>query len=412
MYRFAPYITSELTINKLRIALFNYICASQNGEQFIVRFENTNQDKNSEEKDKEILEILEIFGIKYDGLYYQSENVKYHLQFASSLMDKKKAFACFCTDEELEKSPTYSGKCLNITQEEILNNNLPFTIRIKKPDGSISFEDSIKGKLTFDSNEVDSFIIMTKEKYPTYNFACATDDMIQGIKYVIREENHIKNTPKQEHIRRALGYHEPINYTHIPALLNCDNISVKSLLDEGFLPEAITNYLILLEMDTPKKIFSLSDTFKFFDIKKLTSSKKEFDIEKLKDINKEHIKRLSDIELSKIIGYSCATLGALAKLFTKECSTTLEIKLKIDKIFSQKSSFKFEDDLKDLKDIIKNAPYFENFDDFFKYLKEKTELSDKDLLEILEFLILKDKSSINLEKIYPFIKNYLMEIAR
>jgi len=186
MYRFAPSPTEDLHVNSLRIALFNFICAKQSGDMFVVRIEDTDKKKNIEGKDQEILELLAIFGITYDSLYYQSENFKYHLQFASYLMDKKKAFACFCKEDEL-KSEKYSGKCLHVSEEELLNNNLPFTIRIKKPENSITFKDTIKGKMNFSAEDVDSFVIMKKEKYPTYNFACAIDDMIQGIKYIIRE---------------------------------------------------------------------------------------------------------------------------------------------------------------------------------------------------------------------------------
>jgi len=163
MYRFAPSPTGDMHIGNLRVALFNFICAKQSGDMFIVRMEDTDKAKNIENKDKEILDILAIFGITYDSLYYQSENLKYHLQFASALMSKGKAFACFC------KTDKCSGKCVNISQDELLNNNLPFTIRIKKPMDEISFKDTIKDEIAFKSEDVDSFVIMKKDKYPTYN---------------------------------------------------------------------------------------------------------------------------------------------------------------------------------------------------------------------------------------------------
>ena len=413
MYRFAPSPTADMRISDLQIALFNYICAKQSGAMFIVRMEDTDKAKNIEGKDQEILDMLSIFGITYDSLYYQSDNFKYHLQFASSLMDKKKAFACFCTEEELQ-TDKYSGKCLHVSDEEILNNNLPFSIRIKKPDLDITFTDTIKGKLTFESDEVDSFVIMEQNKYPTYNFACATDDMLQGVKNIIRHEEHIFNTPKQEHIRKALGYNEEIKYTHIPKIQNTnDNESrVKWLLDQGYMPEAIINYLILLSYEAPSEIFTLADVISWFQFTNLSKTPKKFDINRLKLINREHIKLIEDVELSKRIGYSCASIGKLAKLYTSEVDTTAQIKVKVDLIFSQKKSDEYQEGLDKLKAIIKDAPFFENFDEFKKYLEEKSKIKGQKFLNLLKILFIGEESGPDLDDLYPLIKNYLQEIAR
>lgn len=401
-----------MNINNLRIALFNFICAKQKGDMFIVRMEDTDKEKNIDGKDQEILDILAIFGISYDFLYYQSENFKYHLQFASSLMDKKKAFACFCTDEELT-ADTYSGKCLHVSEDELLNNNLPFTIRIKKPTNSITITDTIKGKVSFSEDEVDSFVIMNQNKYPTYNFACATDDMIQGVKYIIREENHLSNSPKQSHIREALGFVQTIEYTHLPSILNKDSkTSVKNLLDAGYMPEAIINYLLLLGNKTPTEIFSLTEALQWFDLKNISQSPELFDINKLRFINREHIKLIEDVELSKRIGYSCASIGKLAKLYTQEVDTTAEIKKKIDLIFSQKKSDEYQEGLDKLKSIIKDAPYFEHFDEFTKYLEEKSKIKGLKFLNLLKILFIGEESGPDLADLYPLIRNYIQEIAR
>jgi glutamyl-tRNA synthetase len=408
MYRFAPSLTKNMNIDNLRIALFNFICAKQTGDMFIVRMEDTDKAKIIEHKDQEILDILAIFGITYDSLYYQSENFKYHLQFASTLMNKGKAFACFC------KTDKCSGKCINISQDELLNNNLPFTIRIKKPIDDIHFEDTIEGEITFKSEDVDSFVIMRKDKYPTYNFACSTDDMIQGIKYIIREEAHISNTPKQEHIRKSLGYEEEIKYAHLPSILNTkdDQSNVKWLLDKGYMPEAIINYLILLGNEVPTEIFSLAEAMTWFKLDKVSKSTEKFDINKLKFLNKEHIKLVEDVELSKRIGYSCASIGKLAKLYTQEVDTTAQIKEKVDLIFSQKKSDEYQEGLDKLKDIVKNAPYFENFNEFKKYLEEKSKLRGQKFLNLLKILLIGEESGPDLGDLYPLIRNYIQEIAR
>ncbi len=393
MYRFAPSPTQEMNINSLRIALLNYICAKQIGDMFIVRIEDSDKTKNIEGKDQDILDILSIFGINYDTLYYQSENFKYHLQFASFLMDKKKAFACFCTQDEL-KTEKYSGKCLHVSDDELLNNNLPFTIRIK--------------------NDDDSFVIMRQDKYPTYNFACATDDMLQGIKHIIRDKEHLINSPKQEWIRKSLGYNEKIKYTHIPAILNenYNEGNVKWLLDQGFMPESIINYLILLSNEVPTKIFTIAEAMEWFELEKISNTPAKFDIDKLRFINREHIKLVEDVELSKRLGYSCASIGKLAKLYTQVCNTTSEIKEKIDTIFAPKKSEEYKESLDRLKKIMKDAPYFENFDEFKKYLEQKSGLEDKNFLMTLRILLTGKESGLELSEVYPLIKNYLQETTK
>lgn len=420
MYRFAPSPTRDMNISSLRVALFNFICAKQSGDMFIVRMEDTDKERNIEGKDKEILDILAMFGITYDSLYYQSENFKYHLQFASSLMDKKRAFACFCAEKELV-ADRCSGKCLHVSEDELLNNNLPFTIRIKKPEQDINFTDTIKGKFSFNLDEVDSFVIMNQNKYPTYNFACATDDMIQGIKYITREKSHINNTPKQEHIRKALGYKEEIKYAHLPVILNDagkqisekdKENNVKWLLDQGYMPEAIINYLILLGNEVPTEVFTLAEAMTWFKLDIVSKSPAKFDINMLKFLNKEHIKNVENVELSKRIGYSCASIGKLAKLYTEEADTAAQIKEKVDLIFVPKKSDEYQEGLDKLKDIIKDAPFFEKFDDFRIYLEEKSKIKGQKFLNLLKILFIGKESGPDLEDLYPLLRNYIQEIAR
>jgi len=390
MFRFASSPTEDINIENLRIALFNFICAKQQNDGFIARIEDIDKKRNIKEKDKDILEILDIFGITYDNLYYQSSNFKYHLQFASTLLDEKKAFMCFCSKEELEKKEKaaikakkkykYDGTCENIGSEEILESRKPFVIRIKKPK-------------KIENNEIDSFVIMRVDKYPTYDFACAIDDMLQGITHVICSEDYLLNAPKQEYIRKSLGYFEKISYIHLPKILNTTN-SVKYLLNHGFLPEAIINYLVLLGNKTPKEIFTLDEALKWFDINLISKSPVRFDIDKLKLLNKEHIKLLSDEELAKRIGYS-------------------GIKQKIDAIFAKKIAPKdFTQNLEILKKIIKNAPYFDEFDEFKKYLTDKSKFEEKFLYKLLGILLTNDENGHEFIHLYPFIKNYLKEIAR
>ena len=299
MYRFAPSPTGDMHIGNLRAAIFNYICSLQDKSGFILRIEDTDTARNIEGKDQEIIEILKRFGISWQSLYYQSKNLKFHQQFAAKLLAEKKAFCCFCSEEELEakkqaakdagEAYRYDGHCEHLSDEEVLGCEKPFTIRLKKPDHALEFTDAIKGRITFEPQNIDSFVIMRADKTPTYNFACACDDMMQGVSFVIRGEDHVSNTPKQNWIRESLGYEGEIKYAHLPIILNSegkkmskreDSSSVKWLLQSGYLPEAIANYLILLGNKTPREVFSMDEAVEFFDIAKISKSPAKFDEDK------------------------------------------------------------------------------------------------------------------------------------
>lgn len=391
MYRIALFQTDDMRLSDLRVALLNYICSKQANQQLIVRIEDGDKARNIDGKDQELLELLALFGISYAHLYYQSENFKYHLQFASTFLDKKKAFICFCPED---KASPYDGTCENLSSEEVLNNPNPFVIRMKTEPIS------------------DSFVIMAQNKYPTYTFACACDDMLQGVTTIIQDEAHLQNCPKEELIRKSIGYDQAMHYTHLSMLLG-DDMSVQWLLDQGFMPEAIVNYLLLLSSPTPTEIFTLKEAIAWFDLTSISKVPVHFDMEKLGLINREHIKRLPDMELSKRIGYACENIGKLAKLYTKEVSTTHEIKQKIDAIFVKKEPLAtFEAESKLIQELILNAPYFEAFDELTAYVSEKSGLKGEALLKLLRFWLSGADQGLELALMYPLIKNYLKEIVR
>ena len=376
-------LSSKLSICDLRKALLSYLYAQQAHDQLVVRLEST---------DDVALEMLLLFGISYQHLYYQKDNFKYHLQFASTLLDRKKAFICFCSEEKVS---FYDGTCEHLSSEEILNNPNPFVIRMKKQ-----------------NDDGDSFIIMDTHKYPTSVFARAYDDMLQGISHVIQEENDKEDASKEAYIRHALGYDQAIDYTYV-APLHDANSDVKKLLDEGFMPEAITNYLLLLGNTTPVEIFTLKEAIGWLKIETSSTSSLHFDTDRLSLINREHIKRLSDMELSKRLGYACENIGKLAKMYTKEASTTHEIKQKIDAIFAKKEP-RLEDKEQSLRiqKLILEAPYFEAFDDFSAYLLKTSGLNSDVLLNVVRFWITGSETNSKLDEVYPLIKNYLKEIVR
>jgi len=410
MLRFAPSPTADMNIGSLRVALLNYIVSQQKNEDFIIRIEDTDKEKNIEGKDTEILDLLALFNIKYSQVIYQSENVRFHTAMALQLMHEKKAFSCFCSDNWLEnkreeakaaKKPyKYDDACRNLPDELVLDNTSPFTIRIKKPD-----------KTDSEPKDIDSFIIMNQDKVPTYNFACAVDDMLSDISVVVRDEEYLNNSTKQDHIRTSLAYEKKIQYTHLSSIKNAP--SVKWLLEEGFLPEAISNYLVSIGYKTPKEIFTMTEAIEWFDLSLVLNTPLEFDISMLRHINREHLKNLDDKELSRYVGFADTEIGKLAKVYLEEVSTTKELKSKIRAIFAKKEiPEELADAAKTIVEAIKEAPYFENYDDLKKYLITQLELDDKKFSDSFRYLLTGAKNGPDIAKIYKYLKNYIGEIIK
>jgi glutamyl-tRNA synthetase len=422
-----------MDIENLRVALFNFIVSKQLKEELLIRIEDIDKEKNIEGKDKEILELLNLFSIEYKTVIYQSENLKYHQKLAMQLMGEKKAFACFCSDEKLqelkEKSKeegklfSYDGFCETLSDETVLNCNAPFTVRIKKPDEIISFTDLVEGAFSYEPFEVDSFNILNHDKTPTYNYACSVDDMLYDISVVIRKEKHVSDTPKQIHVRNTLNYDKKIDYIHLPAILNTDTIevmskqndtfSVKWFINEGFLPSAIANYLVLIGNKVPKEIFTLEESIEWFDIKNISKSAVKFDIDKLRFINIKHIQDLDEMRLSKILGFADSDIGKLGKLYLEESSTIKEIKTNVELIFASKTSLAgFENEFSKLKECISTATFIEDFEEFKKYISDNTGLKGESLIKPLRYILTGAESGPNLSDIYPLIKNYIGEIVK
>ncbi len=428
MLRFAPSPTGDIHIGNLRVAIFNYIVSKQLNENLIIRIEDIDIEKNIEGKDKEILEILNLFSIEYKSVMHQSDSLKYHQKMALQLMTQKKAYACFCSDSKLDelkeesikdgKPFKYDGFCETLSDETVLNTNAPFTVRIKKPEHNIKFTDLLKGDFDYAPFDVDSFIILRQDKTPTYNYACAVDDMIMDISLVIREEAHVSDTPKQIHIRESLGYTKEIKYVHLPIILNPltgenDTSSVKWLIDEGFLPSAIANYLVLMGNNTPTEIFTLEEAISWFKIENVSKDSTKFDIDKLRFINKKHLETMDDMRLSKILGFADTDIGKLGKVFLEETSTIKEIKERVVKIFAQKDSYEgLQEEFLKVKECLQKAPFFNDFEELKKYISKQTNLEDDNLLKPLKYILTGANDVVNISDIYPLIKNYLGEIVK
>ncbi len=423
MLRFALSPTDDMHIGNLRVALFNYIISKQKNEDLLVRIEDTDKEKNIEGKDQEILDLLALFGVEYSQVVYQSQNIRFHTAMALQLMHEKKAFSCFCSSEwlekkrkeaqELKKPYRYDDACRDLPAELVIDNTNPFTVRIKRPDSPISIGDLVKGEISFEADTVDSFIIMRQDKTPIYDFSCAIDDMLGDISIIIRDEDHLANTPKQEHVRVSLGYEKKIEYAHLPVIIDGDTVSVKWLLKEGFLPSAISNYLISIENKTPTEIFNLSEAIEWFDIKNISSSPVRFDIEKLKLVNKEHLKNLDAKELSRYVGFADEEIGELAKLYLQEANTTKELRSKIKPIFEEKQIAKeLMQQAQLIRETIKSAPYFEQYNDFQSYLMKKSGLDEENFSKLFRILLTGSESGPDIEDIYKYLKNYIGEIIK
>lgn len=432
MLRFAPSPTGDMHIGNLRVAIFNYLLSKQRNEPLIIRIEDTDKERNIEGKDQEIIEILNLFGIEYRDLIYQSSHLKYHRAMALQLLHDKKAFNCFCTPETLEakreaakaakKAYRYDGACEHLAPEATIDNPNPFTVRLKKPDEAIVVDDIIKGSSRFEPEDIDSFIIMRADKNPTYNFACAIDDMIGDISIVIRGEDHVSNTPKQIAIRNALGYTKPIEYAHLPIILNDegkkmskrDNASsVKWMLSEGFLPEAIANYLILIGNKVPTEVFSMQEAVTWFDLNNISKAPARFDMDKLRFINKEQLKRLDAKELSRYVGFADEEIGNLAKIYLDEASTLKELREKIAPIFAEKVIPEaYQEGAEILKKVIHAAPHFDDFDSFKSHLMQESALKGKNFFKPLRLLLSGAEHGPEVADLYPYLKNYLGEIVK
>ena len=344
------------TLANLRVAILNYLVAQQKNEPFIIRIEDTDKARNIEGKDTEIMQILEKFALIHESVFHQSEHLHMHQTLAIRLLEEGKAFVCTCTDEVLEQDKedakkdkavyAYSGRCYDVDKSEhakLKENGTPFVIRIKKPDHDIVTHDFIKGDIRTTPDEVDSFVILKADGTPTYNFASACGDMISGVDFIIREEEHLSETPKQIHIKTQLGYDEKTTYAHLPFILNTEGTKMgkeddafwlKWMFAEGYIPDAILNYLLLLgNTKVPKEVFTLPEAMKWFKLENISKSDTKFDIDTLRFINREHLRMMDDIKLSTLFDFADADIGKLVKLYLEEASTLKELEAKIRPIF-------------------------------------------------------------------------------
>ena len=438
MLRFAPSPTGDMHIGNLRAAIFNYIIAKQSKEPFLIRIEDTDTARNIEGKDKDILTLLNLFGLLWDKLVYQSDNFAHHLKIAEYLIAKDLAFYCYCTPEFLDKkreefiAQKRAFRYDEAWANEQKDSNPNPVIRLRGAKNDIVFKDCIKGELHFSAQEIDSFVIIKQDKIPTYNFACAVDDMLYDISFIIRGEDHTSNTPKQILIHKNLDYPKDIKYAHLPIILGESGSkmskrdsasSVSWLLEQGFLPKAIINYLVAMGNNTPKEIFTLDEAIEWFDINKIAKSPVKFDLARLRFINREHLKLLNEQEFALLLESKDPSIGGLAKLHLQEASTLNEVREKIDLIFNAKdiyATYEGQDFSTQaqilyecfcaLMDSHHNA--LNDYEELKKELMSRSKLSGKMFFKPLRILLTGRAQGLELNEIYPFLRLFLRDIIR
>ncbi|MFQ5452172.1 MAG: glutamate--tRNA ligase [Candidatus Paceibacterota bacterium] len=321
--RIAPSPTGEdLHIGNLYTALFNWAYARQNKGGFIVRIEDTDQKRRIEKGEERILKTLADFGLTPDESptvggpykpYRQSERLEIYKKYAQELVGKGAAYKCCCTPERLaklresqqkQKKPAkYDKHCC---RQDI--SNKPYVIRLNVPEGrDVSFEDIVRGTITFNTNDIDDQILIKSDGFPTYHMAVVVDDYLMKISHVIRGEEWISSTPKHILLYEAFGWDAPI-FTHLPILRNPDRSKLSKrrnpvwaswYLEQGFLPEAVLNYLALMGWSHPdeKETFSLQEFVETLDFKRISSSGPVFDVKKLEWMSGEYIRRLKTKDL-------------------------------------------------------------------------------------------------------------------
>jgi glutamyl-tRNA synthetase len=306
--RFAPSPTGFLHIGGVRTALFNWLFARQQKGVFVLRIEDTDQDRSTDESIQAIIEGMKWVGLDWDeGPYRQTERMEIYRSHALALLDKGQAYWCVCKAEELEArrkeaeakglSPRYDGRCRALG---ITNPPGDAALRFKAPqEGQIVVDDLIKGKITFDNSAADDLIILRSNGYPTYNFSVVVDDALMNITHVIRGDDHLTNTPRQIPIFQALGFPVP-QFGHLPMILGSDKsrlskrhgaTSIMAYKDMGYLPEAMVNYLVRLGWSHgDQELFTRQELIDKFSWKNVQSSPAVFNPEKLLWINAEYIK--------------------------------------------------------------------------------------------------------------------------
>ncbi|HEY3858331.1 MAG TPA: glutamate--tRNA ligase [Gammaproteobacteria bacterium] len=325
--RFAPSPTGYLHIGGARTALFCWLYSRHHGGTFILRIEDTDRERSTDEAVQAILDGMAWLDLKADeGPFYQTQRFDRYREVAQQLLKDGHAYHCYCSKEELDamraeqmarkEKPRYDGRCRN--RKQPVPGVTP-VIRFKNPqDGQTVVEDAVKGRVVFDNHELDDLIIVRSDGNPTYNFCVVVDDMDMRISHVMRGDDHLNNTPRQMNILKALGVTPP-QYAHLPMILGPDGtklskrhgaVSVMQYREDGFLPEAVLNYLVRLGWSHgDQEVFSREEMIQLFDIKDINTSASAINPQKLLWLNQHYIKTGDLKRLGEELGWHLARIG-------------------------------------------------------------------------------------------------------
>ena len=316
--RFAPSPTGYLHVGGARTALFSYLYSRANKGDFILRIEDTDRERSTDASVQAIFEGMKWLGLEHDGeVFFQTKRFPQYKQKVQQLLDEGKAYYCTCSKERLDEmretqmkaggKPRYDGKC----RELGLENSDEAVVRFKNPqDGEVTFDDYVRGVITTSNKELDDLIIARPDGTPTYNFTVVIDDADMNISHVIRGDDHINNTPRQINIYKALGVELP-KFAHLPMILGDDGarlskrhgaVSVMEYADNGYLPEAVLNYLVRLGWSyEDKELFTKEEMIELFDLKKVNKAPSAFNTSKLNWINQQYIQKTDSQRLADLL---------------------------------------------------------------------------------------------------------------
>lgn len=405
--RFAPSPTGRMHVGNLRTALYAYLIAKHEGGKFMLRIEDTDQERFMEGALDIIYRTLAKTGLVHDegpdkdggvGPYVQSERQAQglYMKYAKKMIEQGDAYYCFCDKERLESLKTevagkeitvYDKHCLHLSKEEIEANlaaGKPYVIRINMPtEGTTTFHDELYGDITVENNELDDMILIKSDGYPTYNFANVIDDHLMGITHVVRGNEYLSSAPKYNRLYEAFGWEIP-KYIHCPLITNedhqklskrCGHSSYEDLLDQGFLTEAIVNFVALLgwSPSSDNEIFSLEELVKEFDYHRISKSPAVFDMVKLRWMNGEYMKKMDDDKFYEM------ALPYLKEVITRD--------LDFHKIAAMvKTRIEVFPDIKDQVDFFEKVPEYETSMYVHKKMKTNEETSLQVLREVQPLL--------------------------
>ena len=425
--RFAPSPTGRMHVGNLRTALYAYLITKHAGGDFIIRIEDTDQERYVEGAVEIIYRTLKKTGLTHDegpdkekgcGPYVQSERQKQgiYLEYAKSLIEKGEAYYCFCDKERLatlnqvidgKEINVYDKHCLNLSKEEVeekLKAGSPYVIRQNNPtEGTTTFKDEIYGDITVDNSELDDMILIKSDGYPTYNFANVVDDHLMGITHVVRGNEYLSSSPKYNRLYDAFGWEVP-TYVHCPLITDeehhklskrCGHSSYEDLINQGFLTEAVVNFVALLgwsPTDSNEEIFSLEELVQKFDYHHMSKSPAVFDYTKLKWMNGEYIKKMDfDAYLQKALPF-------IDQIIKKPMDTR-----KIAELC--KSRIEIFPDICELIDFLEKLPEY----DIQMYTHKKMKTNEESSKEVLKDLlpILEEQNDYSNEALYSILLKYV-----